>query len=124
MRFRSLEPSPNRGDRLIEGHSITLDGQLFRIFVMEELTAPQRGYILKLMFGWGNDTGVNLDKQSTLFPQTTRIFESYLPDAWENRGRDYFCYKYIVFGHGDFNREIALTLMHHILEEVGEGGER
>ncbi|MBR1799000.1 MAG: hypothetical protein IJ761_03760 [Bacteroidales bacterium] len=122
MRFHSLEALPNRGDRLIEGHCVTLDGHIFRIFVMEELTVSKRGYILKLMLDWGDSATVDLDKQGNQYPQAKRIFDSYLAGAWMNKGTRYHCYKYIVFGHGEFNRELALTLLHHIVEEIEEGG--
>ena len=122
MRFHSLKPSPNKGDRLIEGYSITLDGHLFHIFVMEEMTRTMRGYILKLMYEWGDSTTVDLDRHRARYPQTTELMRRHLPEAWVNKGKTRHCYKYIVFGHGEFNRDLALALLRHMVEEVEEGG--
>ena len=117
MRITTLKPSRNSRDRLIEGYEITLDGKLFRIFVMEELTGTQRGYILKLMLGWGTDTSVDLQKQKKLYPEATDLMKRHLPDAWVNKGTSIHCYKYIVFGHGEQNMQLALSLLRTIIDE-------
>ena len=71
-------------DKLIEGYCIPLDGKEFRIFVADERVNPQRGYFLKLMLEKGQDETICLDKQKADFPQTMKIFNSYLPHAWVN----------------------------------------
>ena len=123
MKMMTLDPSPNMHDRLIEGYSITLDEKTFRIFVMEELTGTRRGYILKLMLGWGDDTNVDLQKNKKEYPQTTELMKRHLPDAWVNKGKTRRCYKYIVFGHGEQNKNLALSLLKTIINELdGEKG--
>lgn len=120
-RFTTLEPSPNRNDTLVEGYCIPLDGKHFLIFVAKERENidNSRGYFLKLMYEWGNDAKVDLDKQDE-FPQAKRIFEDYLPDAWVNKGVTYHCYKYIIFGHGLTNKHLALSLMHSIIANIAK----
>ena len=117
--FARLETIP-QPDELIEGYCIPLDGKQFRIFVADERVNNPRGYFLKLMFEWGNDTEVNLDKQQDEFPQTTKIFKSFLPKAWINRGTKRYCYKYIMFGHGLTNKHLALSLMHGIIASIAK----
>lgn len=119
MKITTLEPSPNRRDRLIEGYCIPLDGQEFRLFVMEERTGTKRGYILKLMLGWGNDTAVDLQRQKSQYPQAIELMKRHLPDAWVNKGKARRCYRYIVFGHGEQNKNLALTLLKTIIDELG-----
>lgn len=105
-------------DRLIDGYCVTLDNEQFRIFVMEELTGTQRGFIIKLMLGWGDDTTVDLQKQQKDYPQATELMKRHLPGAWVNKGKTRHCYKYIVFGHGEQNKELALRLLKIIIDEL------
>lgn len=105
-------------DELIEGYCIPLDRRQSRIFVANEMVRPQRGYFLKLMIDKGQDVTINLDKQKAEFPQTTEIFNSFLPKAWVNKGRTRRCYKYIIFGHGETNKHLALSLMHSIVANI------
>ncbi|MGX8712666.1 MAG: hypothetical protein ACSW8I_03145 [bacterium] len=117
--MKTLEKSPNSRDRLVEGYSINLDGNLFHIFVMEELTGTCRGYIIKLMLGNGDNTSVDLQREKSKFPEATGIMKRHLPDAWVNKGKTRRCYKYIVFGHGEKNMQMALVLLHTIIDELG-----
>lgn len=105
-------------DELIEGYCIPLDGREFRIFVADERVKPQRGYFIKLMYEWGQDETINLNKQKDDFPQTTKVFNSFLPKAWVNQGKTRRCYKYIIFGHGESNKHLALSLMHSIVASI------
>ena len=105
-------------DELIEGYCIPLDGKRFRIFVANELTGTQRGFFLKLMYEWGKDEEVNLVSQKDKFPQTTEIFNRYLPGSWINRGAKHRSYKYIVFGKGLNNQHLACSLMHTIIADI------
>ena len=105
-------------DQLIDGYCVPLDGRHFRIFVADEVTGTRRGYFLKLMYEWGQDETINLDKQKDVFPQTTEVFKQYLPKAWVNRGKTRRCYKYIVFGKGLYNKHCALSLMHNIIADI------
>lgn len=115
--FARMETIWQRDD-LIEGYCIPLDGKQFRIFVGNEVKRDNRGYFLKLMYEWGKDETINLDKQKADFPQTTTIFNSFLPKAWVNKGRTRRCYKYIIFGHGEANKHLALSLMHSIIASI------
>ena len=117
MKMKTLEKTPNSHDRMVEGYSITLDDNLFHIFVMEELSGTRRGYILKLMLGNGVDTSVDLHRQKFKFPEVTELMKRHLPDAWVNKGKTRRCYRYIVFGHGKQNMQLALTLLHTIINE-------
>ena len=105
-------------DKLIEGYCIPLDGKQFRIFVADEKTNGQRGYFLKLMYMTGKEKDINLTTQQKDFPQTTSIFERYLPNSWTNKGSTYHCYKYIIFGKGLSNKHLALSLMHSIIASI------
>ena len=118
MKITTLKKTPNGNDRLIEGYSVTLDGQLFNIFVMEELTGTKRGYILKLMLGLGDSTTVDLHRQKALYPQATELMRRHLPDAWVNKGKTPRCYRYIVFGHGEQNKQLALNLLRVLCDEL------
>ena len=119
-RFRTLKPTNNRQDRLVEGWCIPLDNHLFRIFVAEDRTRRiPMGYFIKLMLDWGRNHIVNFDTDGEQFPQTTAIFNTYHLDQWENHGRTIFSYKYIVVGHGNANRDNAVNLMHDIVNHVG-----
>ncbi|MCR5589358.1 MAG: hypothetical protein K6F72_07065 [Bacteroidales bacterium] len=102
-------------DVLVKGYCIPLDGRNFRIFVGNEVKRDERGYFLKLMYGWGRDTSIDLDKQKRDFPEATAIFRRYLPKAWA-KGRTYFSYKYIMFGKGLCNKTLALLLLQSIVE--------
>lgn len=105
-------------DVLVEGYCIPLDGKPFRIFVGNEVKRNARGYFLKLMYDWGCDTTIDLDKRKADFPQTTEIFISFLPKAWVNKGKTHRCYKYIIFGHGEANKHLAMSLMHSIISSI------
>lgn len=105
-------------DELIEGYCIPLDGKQFRIFVADEKTNGQRGYFLKLMYMTGKEKDIDLSTQQKDFPQTTSIFERYLPNSWINNGTTYHCYKYILFGKGLANKHLALSLMHSIIASI------
>ena len=72
------------------------------------------------MYEFGTDEVIDLDKNKNTFPETTRIFKSYLPKAWINRGTKRFCYKYIMFGHGLTNKHLALSLMHGIIASIAK----
>ena len=105
-------------DQLVDGYCVPLDGKHFRVFVANEVTGTRRGYFLKLMYEWGQDEAINLDKQKDVFPQATEIFKKYLPKAWVNRGKTRRCYKYIMFGKGLCNKHLALSLMHNIIADI------
>ncbi len=105
-------------DDLIEGYCIPLDGKEFRLFVMEELTGTKRGYILKLMLGWGDDTTIDLQRQRKSFPEATNLMNLHIPDAWVNKGKTRRCYKYMTFGKGEQNKALALALLRTIVCEL------
>ncbi len=116
-RLENLKDTANKNDQLVEGFFVTIDNEVFRIFVMDELTGSQRGYILKLMYHDGKDEQIDLHDE-TQFPQVTNLFMKYCCGLWKNQGTKRHCYKYIVFGHGRHNRVIAVTIMRQIVCDI------
>ena len=53
-----------------------------------------------------------------MYPQATELMKRHLPDAWVNKGKTRRCYKYIVFGHGEQNMVLALSLLKTIVDEL------
>lgn len=66
-KLESLRNTANAGDNLIEGYQLIIDNEEFLVFVMNENTGTQRGYILKLMFQDGKNDSVNLSEKKNDF---------------------------------------------------------
>jgi type IV secretory pathway TraG/TraD family ATPase VirD4 len=121
--FNDLKDTGNKNDQLIEGYCVPLDGQEFRIFVLNELTGTKRGFILKIMFQLGTDYFTDI-RDRILFPQTNSIFRDarYGRGDWKNKAKKdgRHCYKYIVYGHDEKNKEAALRMMYQIIIHIAE----
>ena len=111
----------NPSDKLIEGYVIKLDNEEFVLFVLDEYerrnNGNPNGYFLKIMYGDGRVSGVDIDDINR-FPTLTELFNTFQRGAWEKPGRTYFCYKYICFGHGENNRNRALDAMNEIIKAI------
>lgn len=115
--MQNLKGTANENDRLEEGYCLMLDNEVFHVFVMYELTNGQRGYVLKIMYQNGTDNDVNLD-DSSRFPEVNAIFGKYCRGLWKNKATTRFCYKYVVFGHGDSNKLFSITIMRQIVCDI------
>lgn len=121
--FTDLKYTGNKNDQLIEGYCVPLDGQEFRLFVLNEITGSKRGFILKIMFQLGTDYITDI-RDRTAFPQTNSIFRDtrFRRGDWKNQAKKdgRHCYKYIVFGHDEKDKEDALKLMYRIVIHIAE----
>ncbi len=117
IKMQSLAETANAGDNLIEGYSVTLDGNKFCVFVFDEITGTRRGYILKIMYGDGKNENVNLDETGK-YLEVNQIFNKYLHGLWMNQGDSRLCYKYIVFGKEEKNKFFAVTIMRQIVCDI------
>ena len=110
----------NHLNEFVCGFYVPLDGEEFRIFVLNETRRESRGYILKLMYKNGRIKDLDFDDAEDVkkYPQVVSVFNHYSNWSWVNMGTKYHCYKYIVFGHGNKKKSNAKKLMIEIVNYI------
>jgi len=109
-----LNGTANENDIFIEGYKFSIDKKDFSIFVMKEATGTKRGYILKIMLGDGKDKNINIS-DTKIFPKLNSLLGVWCCGLWKNRGKTRFCYKYVVFGKGEADKQNAVTMLRIIV---------
>lgn len=102
------------------GFYVPLNGEEFRLFVLNETLREARGYMLKLMYKNGRVRNFNFDTLQDMvnYPHVIAVFNNFNSWTWINKGTWYHCYKYVEFGHGKDREQLAINLMNRIVDYI------